>query len=65
MSTFKSVDIFNLLIGVFVQEEHHIHEAAIRRNVEDFTNGLGLRKFMEVAEYCFRYVNGTQFFLCH
>lgn len=56
MSTFKSADIFNLLIGVFVQEEHHIHEEAINRNVEAFTNGLGQKKFMKVADYCFRYV---------
>lgn len=54
MATFKSSDIFNLLTGVFVQEENHIHGEAIRKYLKSFTIGLGLRHFMQVVEYCFR-----------
>lgn len=53
MATFKCSEIFNLLTGVFVQEEHHIHEEAIKKYLKSFTVGLGLRRYMQVADYCF------------
>lgn len=54
MSKFKSVEIFNMLIGVFVQEQHHIHEEVIKKSLESFTVSIGLNKFLEVANMCFK-----------
>lgn len=53
MATFKSVLIFKLLKGVFVQEENHIYEQVIRESIAKFAKNLGLSSFLEVAQSCF------------
>jgi hypothetical protein len=63
MAKFKSAEIFNMLIGVFVQEEHHIHEEAIKKFLENFTVGLGLMTFTEVVDNCFTLVKFTIFYI--
>lgn len=50
MVTFKSVALFDILKVTFIQEEHHIHEDVIKANIEKFSNGLGLKSFLDITQ---------------
>jgi hypothetical protein len=56
MTTFKSVAMFKLLKVTFVQEEHHVHDEAIKKNIADFSKGLGLKSFLDITQDCFEFV---------
>lgn len=61
MTTFKSVDMFKLLMVTFVQEKHHVHEEVIKKNISDFSKGLGLKSFLDITQNCFEYGESKMF----
>ncbi|KAG0763147.1 hypothetical protein G6F62_000892 [Rhizopus arrhizus] len=65
MATFKSVLIFKLLKGVFVQEENHIYEQVIRESIAKFAKNLGLSSFLEVAQSCFDQYKDSSIMITH
>jgi DNA-dependent protein kinase catalytic subunit len=56
MTMFKSVPMFKLLKVTFVQEKQHVHDETIKKNLADFSKGLGLKSFLEITQDCFEYV---------
>ncbi|KAI8352478.1 hypothetical protein EDC96DRAFT_546617 [Choanephora cucurbitarum] len=65
MATFKSVMIFKLLKVTFVQEEKHIHEAAINKSIERFSRNLGLNSFLSISQDCFDLFKDDNYLLMH
>lgn len=50
MVTFRSVALFNLLMVTFVKEADHIHKNAMESSIESFSNGLGLKSFLDITK---------------
>ncbi|ORE12935.1 hypothetical protein BCV71DRAFT_230098, partial [Rhizopus microsporus] len=65
MVSFKSVPIFKLLKGTFVQEEHHIHEQKIRDSIAKFSKNLGLFSFLDVTQACFDQFKDKSILIVH
>lgn len=50
MVTFKSVALFNLLTVTFVKEADHIYKDVMESSIENFSNGLGLKSFLDITK---------------
>ncbi|KAL9555838.1 hypothetical protein MBANPS3_002175 [Mucor bainieri] len=65
MVTFKSVALFNLLMVTFIKEADHIHKHVMESSIENFSNGLGLKSFLDITKALMDFFKDPQYSIIH
>ncbi|KAK4516378.1 uncharacterized protein ATC70_011349 [Mucor velutinosus] len=65
MVTFKSVALFNLLMVTFVKEADHVHKDVMESSIKSFSNGLGLKSFLDITGALMDFFKDPQYSIAH